>query len=128
MAQTTLDGFDLEDLERRTIKTFKKVEERVEYLLEKYPQTTGHDNILDMRYYATFPCGVKIIFKDFDALLKAPKMETIRRARQLIQEREKKKEREIEGYVSNLLPTDKTIRKRRHMEEIMEDIIKKGLI
>lgn len=126
--QTTLDGLDLEELENNTIKTFAKVEEQVLYLLEKYPQTTGHDNILHMRYFATFPCGVKISFKDFDALRKAPRMETIRRARQLIQEREKKLEKENPGYISPLLPTDRTIRKRRHMEMIMENLIVSGMI
>ena len=128
MPQTTLDGLDLEELENNTIKTFTKIKERVRYILEKYPQTTGHDNILHMRYFSTFPCGVKISFKDFDALIKAPRMETIRRARQLIQEREKGLEQIYPNYISPLLPTDKTIRKRRNMEMIMENLIVSGMI
>jgi len=115
MNQTTLVGHMLgfSEMEATTIPTMKKVKERVRYILEKHPSTRGNDMILLWRYYREFESDrIKLSFRKFQDLMRATSMETIRRTRQKIQEGEE------------LLPTDKTVLKRRRRAEIITAEIK----
>ena len=113
--QTTLMGHMLgfSKMEATTTPTMKKVKERVRYILEKHPSARGNDMILLWRYYREFePDKIKLTFKKFQDMMRATSMETIRRSRQKIQES------------GELLPTDKTVLKRRRREQIIRSEIK----
>jgi hypothetical protein len=115
MTQTTLIGHMLgfSEMEAKTIPTMKKVKERVRYILEEHPSARGNDMILLWRYYREFESDkIKLSFRKFKDLMRATSMETIRRTRQKIQEG------------GELLPTDKTVLKRRRREEIIRSEIK----
>lgn len=112
MNQTTLTAhiYGFANMEANTINHIRKVRDRVEYLLEKYPSTRGDDRILLYRYYKTFePEMMQIKFKAFSNMLRATNPETIRRRRQ---------EWNQEG---KYLPTKKTRIKRARREEIIRE-------
>lgn len=111
MPQTTMNGniYDLTKMELNTIKTMKKVKQKVKFLLEKYPETKGDDRLLIYRFYKVFEDNVLIKPRYFEALMRATSYETITRARRKIQEN------------GELLPTDRTISKRRLRERIIHE-------
>jgi hypothetical protein len=112
--QTALPGCEegLNWEEAKTISDLKTVKHKVRFILEKYPSSKGDDVILLFYYYKHFGNGVNFKFKDFKQLLSMTSPESIRRTRQKIQE------------AGELLPTERTVRKRRRREEIIRGGIK----
>jgi hypothetical protein len=106
MAQMMLSGEIVGELEQETINKIRKVRDRVKFILENYPSTRGNDTELQFRYYRIFEPWLGFKIKNFEALLNATSMETIRRRRE---------EFNAKG---EYLPTDKTIRRRRRLSEI----------
>jgi hypothetical protein len=109
--QTKLDSDIPCDLEVQTIAKIRKVRDRVKYVLEHYPSTRGNDRELMFRYYRIFEPWIGFKVRDFDALLQMTSMETVRRRRQEFQ------------HDGEFLPTDKTIRKRKRLSEIPQEMI-----
>lgn len=91
-----------EDVEK-LINKFKTVMERVEYILRNYPESRNDDFYLYILYLRLFDREVAryIRFIPLDVIRRATRPETVRRARQKIQEKGK------------YLPTDPKILKRR---------------
>lgn len=109
--QTKLIG-DSEKEEMDVIAKLKKIKHKVRYILEKYPDTRGDDVLLLFRYYRIFePDRVTFKMSDFKALFNMTSPESIRRVRQKIQEG------------GELLPTERTVLKRRRREQQIHDRI-----
>ena len=101
--------------EQQLLKKLKTVKERVEYLLEKYPDARNSDLYLTILYLRKFtPLGKYIkyipyrVIKEYDGIF-----ESIRRARQYIQ-----------NTMGKYPPTDpevlaKRMKKKKSMERIM---------
>lgn len=101
---------DLQTLYRK-LKTTK---ERVEWLLQRFPETRNDDFYLYLLYIRYFCPELSnyIKFIPYDLVKKAPRPETIRRVRQKIQE---------EG---RLLPTDpKVLKKRKKLARLYRKVI-----
>jgi hypothetical protein len=112
------------DMLRRQIR----VKDRVAELLRTYPQTKGDDLILIWHYFREFT-NIRITYRQFRDLLHAPHPETIRRCRQLLQhnERELVEAGKLRLEDALYLPREKTIRKRRKLEEATHNYYGKGL-
>lgn len=128
MAQTTLEGFEngFEKMEANTLDHLKTVRSRIRKILEQHPSTKGNDLLLYfyyLKHYENDRVSIRII-GGFKNILKTTTPETVRRARQIIQERERKKELEDPNYKSVLLPTERTLKKRERREEILREGLK----
>ena len=97
------------------IEDFKTVKEQVTYLLERYPMTRNNDLYLIVLWMKIFG-GVSIGYVKYDLLKDlSGKPETIRRTRQIIQNKEQ-----------HFLPTDsKILVKRGHKQEVIKQNIHK---
>ena len=104
-----MDSKELEILQR-----LKTVKDRVEYILENYPESRNDDFYLWLLYVRTFDKNLSnyIKFIPYRLIKNAVKFETISRVRRKIQE---------EG---RLLPTDpKVLEKRRRLSKIYQRVI-----
>ena len=104
-----LDSEELEILER-----LKTVKDRVEYILENYPESRNDDFYLWLLYIRLFERQLSnyIKFIPYKLLKNAVKFETISRVRRKIQE---------EG---RYLPTDpKVLEKRRRLAKIYQRVM-----
>jgi len=104
----------LSEVEQRLLERLKTVKDRVEYLLEVYPESRNDDFYLWLLYVRTFDKNLSnyIKFIPYRLIRNAVKFETISRVRRKIQE---------EG---RLLPTDpKVLEKRRRLSKIYQRVI-----
>jgi len=102
------------DEEEELLERLKTVKERVEYILEHYPETRNNDLYLWLIYVRLFDKELSkyIKFIPYEVLKRATHFETIRRTRQKIQE---------EG---RYLPTDpKVLRRRRRLAEKFRRVV-----
>ena len=90
-------------LEEKILETLRTAKERVEYILEHYPETRNNDLYLWIIYVRLFcpELSKYIKFIPFDIFKKAPSYETIVRVRRKLNENGK------------YLPTDPKVAKRR---------------
>lgn len=89
----------------------ERVKDRVEYILNKYPQAKGDYRVLDWHYCRLFT-GVRISFSDFKKLRACPSFETIhRRYREVCKEK---------GYA----PSQRVQMKRAMREQAHENYYK----
>jgi len=102
------DWFDYEERERERAETeavkeeLRSIKERVEWLLKNYPETRNDDRYLIILYMRFFtPMRKYLSFVPYRVIKELPSFESIRRARQLIQEKGK------------YLPTDPNVMRRR---------------
>ena len=94
--------------EENLAEKLKTVKERVEYLLERYPESRNDDFYLYILYVRHFEPELSryIEYIPFEIIKRSTRFETIRRCRQKLQE---------QGLY---LPTDpKVLRKRRKLAE-----------
>jgi len=99
------------------LKKLKTVKERVEWLLENFPETRNDDLYLTILYWRYFDKKMSKYIKyiPYEVIKQAIRPETIRRIRQKIQNEEGK-----------YLPTDpKVLKKRRKMAKLMRRAVKK---
>lgn|SRR5574341_1101450 len=82
---------------------FKRVRQRVEYLLSKYPASRENDLYLTWLYWRIFD-KVNLPYLDFDLFYKMTEAETISRRR-----------REIQNDAGELLPSDSVLEHRTSM-------------
>ena len=104
----------MDQAEQRLLERLKTVKDRVEYLLEVYPESRNADFYLWLLYVRTFDKNLSnyIKFIPYRLIKNAVKFETISRVRRKIQE---------EG---RLLPTDpKVLEKRRRLSKIYRRVI-----
>ena len=104
----------MDQAEQRLLERLKTVKDRVEYLLEVYPESRNDDFYLWLLYVRTFDKNLSnyIKFIPYRLIKNAVKFETISRVRRKIQE---------EG---RLLPTDpKVLEKRRRLSKIYQRVI-----
>ena len=100
--------------EAELTRKLKTIKERVEYLLERYPEARNDDFYLYLLYVRLFEPKLSgyIKFIPFNLVKSATRFETIRRCRQKLQE---------QGLY---LPTDpKVLRKRRKLAEAYRRVI-----
>ena len=100
--------------EENLAEKLKTVKERVEYLLERYPESRNDDFYLYILYVRHFEPELSryIEYIPFEIIKRSTRFETIRRCRQKIQE---------EG---RYLPTDpKVLRKRRRLEKLYRRVM-----
>ncbi|MCD6235699.1 MAG: hypothetical protein J7J94_01725 [Thaumarchaeota archaeon] len=103
-------------LEANIAEKLKTVKERVEYLLEHYPEARNDDFYLYILYIRHFEPELSryIDYVPFNIIKRSTRFESVRRARQKIQE---------EGHY---LPTDpKILRKRRKLAEAYRKVMPK---
>jgi hypothetical protein len=101
-------------LEEQLLESLRTAKERVEYILEHYPETRNNDLYLWIIYVRLFcpELSQYIKFIPFDLFKKAPSYETISRVRRKLQES------------GRFLPTDpKVARKRRKLANIYRKVI-----
>ena len=101
-------------LEADLKEKLKTVKERVEYILEHYPEARNDDFYLYILYVRLFEPQLSqyIDYIPYNIIKRSTRFESVRRARQKIQE---------EG---RLLPTDpKILRKRRRLAEAYRKVI-----
>ena len=82
---------------------FRRVRQRVEYLLDKYPASRENDLYLSWLYWRVFD-KIALPFLDFDLFYKMTEAETITRRR-----------REIQNDAGQLLPSEATLEHRASM-------------
>lgn len=101
------------------------VREMVLDALTNYPSCRGNDmllyiHILRKNYWRVvridMKCGLTMKFQEFKDIMRVPSFETCRRRRQEIQEIEKHRISRGEILYSNLLPKEKTVKKRKKLE------------
>ena len=105
------------------LKSFKNHEARVEYVLEKYPQTRGSDTLLWWRYCKEFYPQIKIKFNIFKELLQMPSYETCRRWRQRLTQKPNPAKRIPAGRRLDLRPLNRTQIKRQRRENILRPFL-----
>jgi len=101
-------------LETDVAQKLKTVKERVEYILENYPEARNDDFYLYLIYVRLFEPKLSgyIKYIPFNLVKTATRFETIRRCRQKLQEQ------------GQYLPTDpKILRKRRKLAEIYRKVM-----
>lgn len=93
-----------------------RVRDRVREILQEFPSSRGNDTLLIYRYLRRFHPEVRITFTAFEAMMRVPAFETIRRRRQELQVEE-----------PELRPTLRTMRKRYRREKAMRHDFGKGM-
>ena len=100
--------------EAELTRKLKTIKERVEYLLERYPEARNDDFYLYILYVRHFEPELSkyIEYIPFELIKRSTRFESVRRARQLIQ---------AEG---RYLPTDpKILRKRRKLADLYRKVM-----
>ena len=88
------------------IKNKETIENRVQFILENYPQTKGDDVLLIYRYLRYYT-DVRLSFQTFKQLFTIPAFESITRAR-----------RHVQRQYPALLPTKRV----RHKREVLQEL------
>ena len=96
------------------LQSYKTIEQKVEYILEKHPTTRGDDTLLIFRFLKEFYPQVTLKFKDFKALLTIPAFDSIRRARQALTSLEG-------GKRQDLRPTKRVQKKRERKRQALRN-------
>lgn len=104
------------------IDSYKTIEKKVEFILEKYPQSRGDDTILIYRLLREFYPQVKLSFKNFKDLLYIPAFDSIRRSRQALTQLENKAKGIPAGRRTDLRPTKRVQKKRDRKEKGMRKL------
>lgn len=105
----------LDEEEQQLLEKLKTVRDRVEYLLEKYPNARNSDLYLTILYLRKFTeLGKYIKYIPYEIIKKYDGIfESIRRARQYVQ-----------NTLGKYLPTDeRVLRRRRKKERVLRRII-----
>lgn len=108
------------------LKELKTIKEKVNWILKEYPKTRNDDKNLFIIYTCVFhePLLEKDGMIKLENIYNLPSFESIRRSRQLIQRNAYTKVLRGDDSYRKYLPDDKTVLKRRKMENVYMRFVK----